>query len=110
MAGPPTVVSVGPPWALFEDRSIIDYIDLQGNAAATGAGETAVVAKFGRVPPWGNRPVIGIWPSNAAAVTVALTGDGITTPWSLVATSVAALAAGVRANAPVKILYQMGSN
>lgn len=107
----PIAVNVGPPWAFFEDRHIVEYIDLQGAPAGTGAGEAVPYApKFGRISAYGPRPVVGVWPQNAAVVTVTLAGDGVTTPWTLSLTSVAALAAGVYAKAPVRIVYNAGSN
>jgi len=107
----PIVVNVAEPWAIYEGQKIVDYIDLQGAPAGTGAGEIApIAARFGRVPPWGSRPVLGWWATDQAKVTVSLTGDGVTTPWALVATAVAALTAGTKANAPVRIVYNVGSN
>jgi hypothetical protein len=107
----PIAVNVGEPWAYYEGRNIVEYIDLQGAAAGTGAGEAVPYApKFGRISAWGPRPVIGVWPQNPAAVTVAFAGDGVTTPWTLSLTAVAALAAGVYARSPVRIVFNPGSN
>lgn len=110
----PVAVNVGPRWALFEDQSVVEYIDLMGNPAGTTAGESVVLTPtFGRIQYIGARPYVGAWPSATATagVTVAVTGAGTAaSPWVVTLTSVGALAAGVVTGAPVRIVFTPGSN
>jgi hypothetical protein len=107
----PIIVNAGEPWPIYEGRCVVEYVDLQGAPAGTGAGEAATyVPKFGRISQWGPRPVVSATPTSAANVSIAITGDGITTPFVITLTAVAALTAGLYAKCPVRFVFNPGSN